>query len=518
MRGMLLGAHLPCTLSTFVSDRMNAAASTSAPSRSLLLRCSAQQHVYSHLKSTSSPILGHPRRIRHPHIYDNQRSIICRSSTSQDPDDSNNDKTDMTDAFENLRKWLGVDPSLPGGSGMQVNPGDSVMDLEDYFAEGGGETSSSIRSNSQGDRAGTSSATPSFNISNVTGLNASSFASSGQSPPPNGSNNTNANAPSTSSRSSFTDWSGGVKEDWDAWEGTPAVADLDDDSEAAELREQVIERRRARRGRRTKVRDEYLRPIVDVTGIYNRLAIGEKEAEERVFVEAITNQYESREALRYAAILFGIPLTLGFLVSNLIAKPLWDYAENLNPAAFALSDEQKVAGAEAMHREEVRLRLEASLGQAPPLSDEAMLAHLRVEAVHFADNMKVYNRQSLVNVVSDSCSGAALFVLLLQDTSQRAILFRTVGRVFTGLSDTAKAFIIILVTDILLGYHSEEGWTAGLHLLSYHYGWHAPQETLQIFVATVPVLLDSLFKYWIFVGLNKIDPAAAVTLKMMDRH
>lgn len=38
------------------------------------------------------------------------------------------------------------------------------------------------------------------------------------------------------------------------------------------------------------MRDEYLRPIVDPQGIYNRLAYDEKEVEERVFVEAITNQ------------------------------------------------------------------------------------------------------------------------------------------------------------------------------------------------------------------------------------
>lgn len=44
------------------------------------------------------------------------------------------------------------------------------------------------------------------------------------------------------------------------------------------------------------------------------------------------------------------------------------------------------------------------------------------------------------------------------------------------------------------------------------------KELLQLFVATVPVFLDSLFKYWIFVELNKIDPAAAVTLRQMDRH
>lgn len=513
---MLLGAHLPCTISTFVSDRMNDVASTSALSRPLSLRCSAQQHLHHYLTSTDPPILGHSRSRQHPYHQHNQRSIIRRSSNSQDSDDSNNEKLDMMDAMNNLRKWLGVDPSLPEGSGMQINPGQSVMDLEEYFAEGGGSGNSSSNNGStpQGNMSAASPTMPPYNVTSI----GSPSSSSGQQQQPNGINSSNNNAPSTSPRSSFTDWSGGVKEDWDAWEGTPAIADLDDDSEAAELREQVIERRRARRGRRTKVRDEYLRPIVDGTGIYNRVAIGEKEAEGRVFVEAITNQYESREALSYAAILFGIPLTVGFLISNLVAKPLWNYAEDLNPAAFALSDEQKVAGAEAMHREEVRLRLEASLGQAPTLSDEAMLAHLRVEAVHFADSMKAYNRQSLVNAVSDSCSGAALFVLLVQDTSQRAILFRTVGRVFTGLSDTAKAFLIILITDILLGYHSEEGWTAALHLLSYHYGWHAPQENLQIFVATVPVLLDSLFKYWIFVGLNKQSPAAAVTLKMMDRH
>ena len=38
------------------------------------------------------------------------------------------------------------------------------------------------------------------------------------------------------------------------------------------------------------------------------------------------------------------------------------------------------------------------------------------------------------------------------------------------------------------------------------------------FVAIVPVTMDALFKYWIFKGLNRKNPAAAVTLKNMDRH
>ena len=47
----------------------------------------------------------------------------------------------------------------------------------------------------------------------------------------------------------------------------------------------------------------------------------------------------------------------------------------------------------------------------------------------------------------------------------------------------------------------------------------AMQEDIShVFVAIVPVVLDSFFKYWIFVGLNRQDPAATVTLKSMDRH
>ncbi len=47
---------------------------------------------------------------------------------------------------------------------------------------------------------------------------------------------------------------------------------------------------------------------------------------------------------------------------------------------------------------------------------------------------------------------------------------------------------------------------------------YVQEDASHIFVAIVPVVLDSFFKYWIFVGLNRQDPAATVTLKSMDRH
>ena len=71
----------------------------------------------------------------------------------------------------------------------------------------------------------------------------------------------------------------------------------------------------------------------------------------------------------------------------------------------------------------------------------------------------------------EAVQGKPFIINATAPSFRRNILFRTINRLLSGLSDTAKAFIIIAVTDILLGYHSEEGWTATIRLIAMHYGW-----------------------------------------------
>jgi hypothetical protein len=68
---------------------------------------------------------------------------------------------------------------------------------------------------------------------------------------------------------------------------------------------------------------------------------------------------------------------------------------------------------------------------------------LRREALHLAEKFKERNRSALLNLLSDSTSALTLFILLLRNTNGRQALFRTIGRIFGGFSDTAKAFLII---------------------------------------------------------------------------
>ena len=63
--------------------------------------------------------------------------------------------------------------------------------------------------------------------------------------------------------------------------------------------------------------------------------------------------------------------------------------------------------------------------------------------------------------------------------------------------------------------HCKGAWSRAV--LTHSFG--AEQEApIYIFVAIVPVTMDAYFKLWIFRGLNRKNPAAAVTLKSMDRH
>lgn len=258
--------------------------------------------------------------------------------------------------------------------------------------------------------------------------------------------------------------------------------------------------------------------MIDGRGIRQRLAFKSQVGEDELRSEFEANQDESRQAVGFAGVLLGVPLVTGFCVSRLLAEPAFHLYEHFAPNAFALNDRQKIEGAEMVHKEELRLQMDVAIGKHPPLTDDQMQGRLRKEARHLRDELREENKKSLLNLVSDSVTLSLIVTILAIATENRRNLMQTVGRVFGGLSDTAKAFLIIASTDILLGYHSEEGWTAAIHLFLGHYGAEPEESASHLFVATIPVVLDSIFKYWIFVGLNRKDPAATVTLKSMDRH
>lgn len=123
---------------------------------------------------------------------------------------------------------------------------------------------------------------------------------------------------------------------------------------------------------------------------------------------------------------------------------------------------------------------------------------------------------AIKNVFSDLLAVLAFVVILVTSNRQIAILKTFMDELIYGLSDSAKAFIIILFTDMFVGFHSPHGWEVILEGVARHFGLPESRSFIFLFIATFPVILDTVFKYWIFRYLNRISPSAVATYRNMN--
>ena len=71
-------------------------------------------------------------------------------------------------------------------------------------------------------------------------------------------------------------------------------------------------------------------------------------------------------------------------------------------------------------------------------------------------------------------------------------------------------------TDIFVGFHSTHGWEVVLENGLRHFGLPENHDLIFLFIATFPVVLDTVFKYWIFRYLNQVSPSAVATYHEMN--
>nr|YP_009330355.1 chloroplast envelope membrane protein [Lambia antarctica]ANN39002.1 chloroplast envelope membrane protein [Lambia antarctica] len=119
------------------------------------------------------------------------------------------------------------------------------------------------------------------------------------------------------------------------------------------------------------------------------------------------------------------------------------------------------------------------------------------------------------NILSDCLTFFVFFKLLFLSTPQLIILKSFLIESIYSLNDTTKSFFLILGTDLLVGFHSSKGWELWMENFLNHFGFSADKDFIFLFVSTFPVILDTVFKYWIFRYLNKISPSTVATYQNM---
>nr|YP_010508292.1 envelope membrane protein [Hemipilia yajiangensis]UXG56881.1 envelope membrane protein [Hemipilia yajiangensis] len=96
------------------------------------------------------------------------------------------------------------------------------------------------------------------------------------------------------------------------------------------------------------------------------------------------------------------------------------------------------------------------------------------------------------------------------------ILNSWIKEFISNLSDTIKAFSILLVTDLWIGFHSTHGWELMIGLIYNDFGLAENDQIISGLVSTFPVILDTIVKYWIFHFLNRVSPSLVVIYHSMN--
>nr|YP_010630718.1 envelope membrane protein [Acalypha hispida]WBN97740.1 envelope membrane protein [Acalypha hispida] len=86
----------------------------------------------------------------------------------------------------------------------------------------------------------------------------------------------------------------------------------------------------------------------------------------------------------------------------------------------------------------------------------------------------------------------------------------------SNLSDTIKAFFILLLTDLCIGFHSPHGWELMIGSVYKDFGFANNDQIISGLVSTFPVILDTILKYWIFRYLNRVSPSLVVIYHSMN--
>nr|QVX30606.1 envelope membrane protein [Camoensia scandens]UWV19088.1 chloroplast envelope membrane protein [Camoensia scandens] len=79
-----------------------------------------------------------------------------------------------------------------------------------------------------------------------------------------------------------------------------------------------------------------------------------------------------------------------------------------------------------------------------------------------------------------------------------------------NLSDTIKAFSILLLVDLCVGYHSTPGWELIIGSVCKDFGFAQNDAIISCLVCICPVILDTTFKYWVFRYLTSVSPSLVV--------
>nr|YP_009629012.1 CemA [Lewinskya incana]QBX99203.1 CemA [Lewinskya incana] len=229
------------------------------------------------------------------------------------------------------------------------------------------------------------------------------------------------------------------------------------------------------------------------------------------------SRYQALASLQYMLFLFFFPWGFSIFSKTCFLEPwLKNWWNTYQFQIFLNSFQQEIALKRLQEIEELIWLDKIMINSLKEMQSHDLNIEIHQKTIQL---VKAYNENSLntlLQLFTDIIYFISLSAVFILGKERLAILNSWIQELFYSLSDTMKAFFILLLTDLCIGFHSPHGWEIVIGSFLEHLGFAHNKHIISCFVSTFPVILDTVFKYWIFRHLNRISPSIVATYHTMN--
>nr|YP_011021305.1 envelope membrane protein [Bakerantha lundelliorum]WQM20971.1 envelope membrane protein [Bakerantha lundelliorum] len=160
--------------------------------------------------------------------------------------------------------------------------------------------------------------------------------------------------------------------------------------------------------------------------------------------------------------------------------------------------------------------LDEMIKEYPETHIQKLRIGIHKETIQLVKTHNEYHLHIILHFSTNIISFAILSGYFILGNEELVILNSWVQEFLYNLSDTIKAFSILLVTDLGIGFHSTHGWELIIGSFYNDFGLAHNDQIISGLVSTFPVILDTIVKYWIFHYLNRVSPSLVVIYHSMN--
>nr|QKV46393.1 chloroplast envelope membrane protein [Glaphyropteridopsis erubescens] len=221
-------------------------------------------------------------------------------------------------------------------------------------------------------------------------------------------------------------------------------------------------------------------------------------------------------SLQYVGCFLLLPLTIPISFRNWFLESWVRGWWNITQTQIFINPLQEEKALKQLREVEALLWLDDATEHLADTQLRSYDANAYDETTQLAIMYNELNIQLLLQLVTDLISITIPALLFITGRKRLAVSNSRIQESFYSLNDTMKAFSILSLTDLCVGFHSPHGWEIVIGSLFEHFGLIPGKYVISCLVSTFPVILDTVSKYWIFRHLNRTSPSIVATYHTMS--